>query len=122
VAVQSRGNKEALPITPTLWKGQYATRISQDVLWCVSLYEVMTNDQQRRQGEPVPRTSQRRPTKSGKENQCDSIIYGISGYSYILSKHQMLSQAFTLAKYHMPPFQEASRKTPCVCSQQSILP
>jgi hypothetical protein len=39
-AVPSRRNQEALPINPSLQKHQEAEGILQEVLWCVSFYEV----------------------------------------------------------------------------------
>lgn len=41
-------NWEALPINPSQWKWQEATEIPPDVLWYISLYEIMTNDGQQR--------------------------------------------------------------------------
>lgn len=46
--------REALPVDPSPWKQQEATRISGEVFWCISLYKAMRNDDhQGRQGEPV---------------------------------------------------------------------
>ena len=68
-AVQSRRKLKALPISLSPQKWQEAAGISQGVLWCVSLIEVMTNDDlQRRQGEPMPQHCQWRPT-SAKPNK-----------------------------------------------------
>ena len=69
---------------------------------------------------------QQRPAKNCKANQCYPIIPCLLCYTYILSKHHMLSQASTLAKHHMPLFQAASKKRKkdrkYICSQQNILP
>jgi hypothetical protein len=54
-AILSRRNQKALPICPIPQKQQEAIRKPSEVLWCLSLHEVMTNnDQQRRQGKPIP--------------------------------------------------------------------
>jgi hypothetical protein len=58
-AVQSRRKLKALPISLSPQKWEEAVGISQGVLWCVSLIEVMTNDDlQRRQGESMPQNCQ----------------------------------------------------------------
>jgi hypothetical protein len=67
-------------------------------------------------------TAQQRPAKSGKANQYHSIIHCLLGYTDILSKHRVSSQASTLATHHMSFSQAASRKIRCICSQQNILP
>ena len=62
-------------------------------------------------------------SREGKGNQCHSVVHCRLGYTHTLSKHHMFSQASALAKYHSPPFQATSRKTPhsqkniflCVC-------
>ena len=41
-----------------------------------------------------------------------SIIHYLLGYIYTFYKHHMFYQASALAKYHIPFFQAASRKTP----------
>lgn len=51
-----------------------------------------------------------------------SVLHCLLGYIYALFKHHMFSQVSAVAKHHMPPFQVASRKTPCLCSQPNILP
>jgi hypothetical protein len=50
------------------------------------------------------------------------VAHSLLGYIYTLSKQCVFSQAFTLAKRHMPLFQVISRKTPLLYSQQNILP
>jgi hypothetical protein len=65
---------------------------------------------------------QQSPTKTSKDWQGEpiphSIVHYRLGYTYALSKYHVFSQVSTLAKHHVPLFQAASRKTPCVCSQQ----
>ena len=64
-------------------KQQDATRTSPEVLWCVSLYKVTTNnDQWRRQGEPMPqhhqwRPGQQSPRKISKEWQGKPIPHSV---------------------------------------------
>ena len=54
-AVQSRRNFEIAPISLSLQKQEEDARTSPEVLWCIFLYEIMTNDdQQRGQSEPMP--------------------------------------------------------------------
>lgn len=96
-----------------------------------SLYEVITNDDQRRMVRHTNTThhsQQRSATAKPNEDQQkwqsvpipSSLIHCPLGQMYILSKLHVFSQAFSLA--NMPFLQAASRKTPCVCSQQNILP
>jgi hypothetical protein len=55
IAVPSRRNLEALPISPSPQKRQEAAATPTEILWRASLYGAATNnDQQRRQGEPIP--------------------------------------------------------------------
>jgi hypothetical protein len=48
--------------------------------------------------------------KTNKEWQGEPIPHCLLAYIYTLSKHHVFSQAFTVAKYHMPLFQTASNK------------
>ena len=100
-------------MSPRRW--QATARTPWDVLWHVSLYEVMTSeDQRRKQGKPIPEhwwwrsASVKSPTKTSKEWQGEpiphSIIHCLLGYIYTLSKHHVFSQASTLAKHHIAFF------------------
>jgi hypothetical protein len=81
-----------------------------------------SKDERRKQGEPMQ--EQWSPIKTSKEykvNQCQSLVHCLLGYTYNLSKH-IFSQASTLAKYHMPFFQTASRtNTMCLFSAKHPL-
>ena len=80
-------------------------RTPPEVLWCVSLYKITTNDQQR-----VARrtnTTQHHPLSVGL-------------YSYPFQTSCVLSVS-TLAKNLMPSVQAASRNTPCACFSKNIL-
>lgn len=61
--------------------------IPREVLWCLSLYEATTNE------------DQRRPVKFCKTNQCKSIVHCLWGSSYSLCKHQESSQVSASAKH-----------------------
>jgi hypothetical protein len=51
---QSRRDCNALPIGMSLKKRQEASKIPLEVLWCISLCEVTTNeDQLKKQGKPM---------------------------------------------------------------------
>lgn len=64
-----------------------AAGIPREVLWCLSLYEATTNE------------DQRRPVKFCKTNQCKSIVHCLWGSSYSLCKHQESSQVSASAKH-----------------------
>ena len=85
--VWSKRSQEALTISPSLQKQQEPSRIPPDVLWCVSLYEVMTNDDQwRRQGEPMPQHHQWRPMLAkSKSNQDEQRVASWTTYYHPLS-------------------------------------
>lgn len=95
-----------MPIGTSSWK-QQAPGISW-VLWCVSVYEVMTReDQWRKQDEPMQEHHQWRPvlgspTKTSKANQCQSTVHWLLGYTYTLYKLHMSSQVST----HMTAFRK----------------
>lgn len=100
VAAWSRSHLKALPIGPSIRKQQEPAWISREVQ-CVSLYEAMTSDGQRRKyGEPCrepsedQRVRKQSPRKGGEENQCQDTIHCPSGYTYTLSKHRVSSQAW----------------------------
>ena len=74
-------------------KQQEATGTPPEALWCISLYEVMTsNDQGRRQGEEIPVLSvktniskvQQTLAESGKANQCQCIDQYLLSNKYTL--------------------------------------
>lgn len=44
VAGQSKGRSKALPISPSLRKCQEDARTPPEDFWCISFYEVITND------------------------------------------------------------------------------
>lgn len=78
MGVWSRRNHEALPIVLRSWKQQEAAGIPPPkVLWCISLYEVMTNNEW--QGKPIPYSivskdqCQQSPAKCGKVNQYHTV-------------------------------------------------
>jgi hypothetical protein len=48
MTVRSRRNQKALPIDPNSWKQQEVIGIPPEVLCCVSLYEVIGNNDQQR--------------------------------------------------------------------------
>lgn len=104
MAVRSRMNLEALSIGLNLLKQQEApgTRSS---LVCLFL-----------------QNRSRWSAKKARQPMPHSLGHCPLGYSYTLSKlkgalNRPLQQIITC-----PFFQVASRKTPCVCSQQTILP
>ena len=93
----------------------------------ISLSEVMTHDDQQRMVRRINTTQhlQRRlvtasPLMTNQEWQGVPIpsgtIHWPLGYIYILSKHQLFSQASALAKHDLALFQAASRNAPRVCS------
>jgi hypothetical protein len=64
VALSRRSSRD-LPIGTSLWKQQEAAGIPPEVLWCMSLYEVMTSeDQLKKQGEPMQEFHQRETSTS----------------------------------------------------------
>lgn len=60
------------------------------------------------------------PAMKGKASQCHTTSSAVCWVVLVSFANRMLSQA----KHHRPGhfFQAASRKTPCACSQQNILP
>ena len=88
-----------------------------EVLWCISLYKVMTNeDQRRKQRNPMQECCQQRQAR--RTNQCLRVIHCLLSYTSTLSKQHVFSQASTPAKYHL--FHHAAfRTTPCLCSQKT---
>jgi hypothetical protein len=59
VPFQSRRNCKALPNSPNVQKQEEAARTTPELLWCIFLFEVMTNtDQPSRKGKQMPQLHQ----------------------------------------------------------------
>lgn len=108
-------------------KWQESARTPPEVLWCVYLYKVVTSeDQRRKQGEPMPEYHQQRPVsvqpnKDQQGEQMLNVVHCLLDYIYTISKHHMSFQATAPANNHKLFEQAASRKIISVCSQQNIL-
>ena len=98
-AVQSRRNPEALPIDLSLRMWQEAAGISRGVLWQVTLYEVMTSE------------DQQRPAKCCKVNQCKGLL-SLSVGLYLYSFKTSCTLSLVPAKDHMLYHVSASAKHP----------
>jgi hypothetical protein len=103
MTAQSKRNLETLPSSPTPPEQQEAATTPPEVLWCISLYKVRSNDdQQRRQGEPIPHgilskdQSQQSQTKNGKANQ-----YHASSAKPSISKVQQIPKCGKVNQYQI---------------------
>lgn len=123
-AAWSRRNHEAPLIGISPLKRQEAIGAAPEVLWCRSLYKVKSEDQGRKQGKPMQDHHEQSSMKTSKENQCQSVIHCLLGYTYLFPnitcplKHLLQQNAtwsFTrqlLEKYHISVLSKAySHKT-----------
>lgn len=128
-AVQSRRNSEALPMSFSLQNK--ATGISQEVLWCISLYKVMTNDDQaRRQGKPMPQHHQWRLVSAKLNEDHQRVARWTNATALSIVCWVILTPLPNIVcplkcLHQQNPTCSSSRqlpeKTPLACSQQNIL-
>ena len=121
--VQSRRSTKTV-ISSSQQKHLEATGIPPEVLWCISLYEVTTNNGLQRMAKQTStiQHSQQRPVSAKPNDNQQRMVRHTNttqhcpvsvGLIYTLSKHHTISQASALAKHQIPLFQAASKKTPC---------
>ena len=114
MAGQSRRNCKALPIS----SNSGSSKKPMDI----TLYEVTLNNDQQRMVRYTNTTQHHQQSQmmTNKERQGIQILSAIIchplGHINSLSEDHMISHASSLTKHHIPFFQAASRKTPCVCS------
>jgi hypothetical protein len=132
MAVPSRRNRVALPISPSPWKWQEATGTSPEVF---GVFLSMTNNEcKAEQYHSIFSKDQyqQSPMKISKEYQGKpmpySIVHCLLGYIYLLCKHHVFPQAFNLAKLShalfLGSFQKSitylfSAKHPPTCSRKT---
>ena len=132
---------KALPVSSSMQKHQEAPRTTPEVLPCVSLYEVTTNDDQQRMARQTNtiQPHQQRPVSSKPNNDYQRMVRHTNttqhchllGYIYKLSKAHMFSQSIHSSKTLHAPFPGCyqkdimrlfSRKHPPMCLLQQKYP
>jgi hypothetical protein len=103
MVVLSSRNFKSLTIGLSPWKQQEANGMSWKVLWFLSTKVMTNNDQQRRQGEPMP--------------QCCPLSAGLY-LSPLQTSHVLSSVCFSKTSSH----KIASRKTLCDTNESSEKP
>ena len=131
VVAQSRRSYVALPISLSLQKQQEATWTPAEVLGVflsTKSQQTISKESKANQCHSVISQDQlqQSPVMTSKECQGEpipySIVHCLLDCIYTPSKHRVFSQTYALDRQCMPFYQATSRKTPHVCSQQSILP
>lgn len=90
------------PMSTSPQKQEEAGGTPPEVLWCISLYEVITSkDQPRKQGKPMQQCHWWRPDSAKpkedqqrvpRQNQCKNTVHCLLGSTYTLSKHMFLKR------------------------------